>query len=297
LPRIKLSEYGPEISRVVQGFGSLVHEEQMDSAKLAAYIDACVEAGISAFDLAAVYSGGAAESLFGEVLAMRPGLREKITIITKYGIEGGGPGYHCYDTSKEGIINSAERSLKRMGVEHIDVLLMHRPDMLMDADEVSEALTSLVKDGKVLHIGMSNFLPCQLDLLASRLDLPLIVNEVSYSLFDMSVEENGTLDHCQRLRITPLFYAPLGGGRLFDPGRQDDRQLHQALGDIAKEFGGVPSEQVAVAWVLKHPSKGAAILGCGRAEWMRDAAAGANLEMTRDQWFRLWTAAKGREIP
>lgn len=297
LPRIKLHNSGPEISRVAQGFGSLIHEEKMDAAKLAIYIDACVEEGISAFDLAAVYSGGRAESMFGEVLSARPGLRENITIITKYGITGGGDGYHCYDTTKDGIAASAERSLKRMGIEYIDILLMHRPDMLMDADEVAEALTSLKSEGKVLHFGVSNFLPHQLELLASRLSFPLIVNEVSYSLFDMTSQENGMLDQCQRLGITPLFYAPLGGGRLFNPKNGDDSRLLKTLGEVASESGGIPIEQIAIAWVLKHPAKGAALLGCGQAERMRCAAAGANLELTRDMWFRLWTAAKGREIP
>jgi len=297
LPKVKLHGTGPEISRVAQGFGSLVREEQMDAKKLAEYIDACVDEGITAYDLASVYSGGEAESLFGEVLAMRPGLRERITIITKYGIAGGGDDYHCYDTSKEAIIQSAERSLIRMKLEHIDVFLMHRPDMLMDADEVAGALNVLLKSGKASHFGVSNFLPHQVDLLASRLDFPLIVNEVPYSLFDMTSQENGALDQCQQRGITPLFYSPLGGGRLFNPVTSDDDRLLETMRKIAAEFGGVPVEQVAVAWVLKHPARGAAILGCGRAEWMRNAAAGAKLVLTRDQWFRLWTAAKGHEIP
>ena len=297
LPKIKLHESGPEISRVVQGFGSILHEEKLDARALAQYIDACVDEGISAFDLAAAYAGGMAEELFGEVLAMRPGLRGRITVITKYGIEGGGPGYHCYDTSREGIIHSAERSLKRMGTDRIDALLMHRPDMLMDADEVAGALEALRSQGKVLHFGVSNFLAHQVDLLASRLSFPLIVNEVPYSLFNMEMQENGVLDQCQRLRMTPLYYAPLGGGRLFRPKNEDDLRLLEVMREVADELGGVPIEQVAIAWVLRHPAKGAALLGCGRAEWMRSAVGGANLEMTRDRWFRLWTAAKGHEIP
>ena len=297
LPMIKLHKEGPEISRVAQGFGSLVREEQMDAAKLAVYLDACIKEGITAFDLAAAYESGAAETLFGEALSVRPDLRGHMTIITKYGIGKGKSGYHCYETSRQDIIASAETSLKRMHIDYIDLLLMHRPDMLMDADEVADALATLKKDGKVLHFGVSNFLPHQVDLLASRLDFPLIVNEISYSLFDMTSQENGTLDQCQRLGITPLFYAPLGGGRLFKPKTAGDLRLLEAMGEVAKELGEVPIEQIAVAWILKHPSKGAAILGCGRAEWMRAAAAGANLTLTRDQWFRLWTAAKGHEIP
>lgn len=297
LPSIKLHGSGPEISRIVQGFGSIIHEERMDAHSLAGYLDACVDEGIDACDLAAVYSCGLAESVFGEALALRPGLRRRLTIITKYGIEGGGDGYHCYDTSRKTIIHSAERSLQRMGIDHIDVLLMHRPDMLMDADEVAEALTSLREEGKALHFGVSNFLPHQIELLASRLPFPLIANEVPYSLFDMDMQENGTLDLCQRLRLPPLYYSPLGGGRLFAPRNARDQRLLQALEDVAGEHGGVPAEQIAIAWVLRHPARGAAVLGCGRAEWMRQAVGGAHIELTRDQWFRLWTASKGQEIP
>ncbi|MDR3050318.1 MAG: aldo/keto reductase [Oscillospiraceae bacterium] len=297
LPTIRLHEAAREISRIVQGFGSIIHEERMSERELAAYLDACVDEGINTCDLAAVYSGGAAESVFGGALTLRPGLRERLTVITKYGIEGEGAGYHCYDTSREAIVRSAERSLRRMGTDHIDVLLMHRPDMLMDADEVAEALLSLRKAGKALCFGVSNFLPHQVELLASRLPFPLAVNEVPYNLFDMDMQENGTLDLCQRLRIAPLFYSPLGGGRLFAPANARDRHLLETLREVARQHGDAPVEQIAIAWVLRHPARGAAILGGGRAEWMRRAAAGARIALTRDQWFRLWTASKGYEIP
>ena len=297
LAKIKVGVSDLEITRIIQGFGSLIHEENMDEEKLAAYIDSVLDEGISTFDLAAVYSGGRAEILFGKVLSKRPGLRASINILTKYGIEGGGVGYHCYNTSTEAIISSAERSLSRMCTDHIDLLMMHRPDMLMNADEVAEALTKLKDDGKVIHFGVSNFLPFQVELLSSRLSFPLIANEVPYSLFDMTSQENGVLDQCQQLHITPLFYAPLAGGRLFSPRTEDDLRLLGVLNDISEEMGGVPIEQIALAWVLKHPAKGAALIGCGRTEWMKRAIGGADIELSRDLWFRLYTAAKGYEIP
>ena len=298
IPIITSTEKGLSLSRIAQGFGSLLQEEKPDAEGLARYVCACMDEGITTYDLAAVYAGGEAESLFGEALARVPGLRRSMTIITKYGIEGGGEGYQSYNTSREAIIRSAERSLTRMRTEHIDVLLMHRPDMLMDADEVAEALTSLRQAGKILHAGVSNFLPHQTDLLLSRLSFPLVINEVPYNLLNMQVQEDGTLDQCQRLRMVPLFYAPLGGGRLLAAPRDaQETRVRSALETVAQAHGGVPIETVAVAWVLKHPARGAALLGCGRTDWMRSAAAGASLPLTRDEWFYLWTASKGHKIP
>ncbi|MCL1830763.1 MAG: aldo/keto reductase [Oscillospiraceae bacterium] len=297
LSKILVGKSQLKVTKIIQGFGSLVHEENMDSGKLSEYVECCISEGITTFDLAAVYSGGRAESLLGEVFYSRPDLRDAVTILTKYGIEGRGIGYHCYNTSKESIINSAERSLKRMHIDHIDLFMMHRPDMLMDADEVSEALTRLKDDGKVRYFGVSNFLPHQLDLLSSRLSFPLIANEVPYSLFDMTYYENGVLDQCQQHHITPLYYAPLGGGRLFAPRNQDDLRLLTVLKEISCELGDIPIEQIALAWVLKHPAKGAALIGCGRIEWMKNTVGGAFLDLSRDHWFRLYTAAKGHEIP
>ena len=297
IARITVGDSALEVTRIIQGFGSLIHEENMDTKKLGRYIDSCLEEGIDTFDLAAVYSGGKAEIFFGEVLAGRPGLRDDIKILTKYGIEGGGVGYHCYNTSAAGIISSAERSLTRLHTDHIDLFMMHRPDMLMDADEVAGALTTLKDDGKVIHFGVSNFLPFQVNLLGSRLSFPLIANEVPYSLFDMTSQENGVLDQCQQLHMTPLYYAPLGGGRLFTPKTADELRLVGVLKEISEENGGIPIEQLALAWVLRHPAKGAALIGCGRTERMKNAVPGAMFEMNRDIWFRLFTAAKGYEIP
>lgn len=298
IPRVRLHEDGPEVSRVAQGFGSIIQEENPSPQALAAYINACLDEGITLFDLAAVYAGGRSEELFGEALSLETGLRARMCVITKYGIEGGSKGYHCYNTDREAILNSCERSLRRMRTDRIDVFLMHRPDMLMDADEVAEALIALRGAGKVLHFGVSNFLPHHFDVLQSRLPFPLITNEVPYSLFNMEAQENGTLDQCQKLRIAPLFYAPLGGGRLFKPAKDTrDARVHEALRRVAGTRGGMSVEQIAIAWALRHPSRGIAVLGCGRADWMRREAAGARIQLTRDEWFLLWTASKGHEIP
>lgn len=288
---------GPEITRFIQGFGSLVRKGIDTPDAMETYVAACMDVGINTYDLAAVYGGGQAEALLGEVLSRHPGLRSSMNIITKYGITSGGMGYHCYDSSCNAIIESAERSLSRLHTDHIELFLMHRPDMLMDADEVARALEKLHRDGKILHAGVSNFLPSQLELLASRLSLPILVNEVPYSIFDMECAENGTLDHCQQKRVTPLFYSPLGRGRVMHiPENEQDMRVRACLEAIADECGAT-IDQIALAFVLRHPSRGAAILGGARLEWLETAVKAADIVLTRDQWYRIWTAVKGHEIP
>lgn len=297
IPMIRLHPDGPEISRIVQGLGSIVRKGVDTPAAMADYMCACLDVGINTFDLAAVYAGGEAERLFGEALSRQSALRDRLCIITKYGIEGGGPGYHCYDTSYKAIVRSADRSLSRLHTDCVDLFLMHRPDLLLDADEVARALTDLHRDGKIRHVGVSNFLPAQFRLLASRLSLPLLVNEVPYNILNMDCAEDGTIDLCQQLRVTPLFYSPLCRGRLTHPPEtQQEIRVRAVLEDIAAEENATV-DQVALAFVLRHPSRGAAILGGARTEWLESAAAASRMMLTRDAWFRIWTAAKGREVP
>lgn len=297
IPTLTLHPNGPEITRIIQGFGSLVRKGVDTPDAMETYVAACVDAGINTYDLAAVYGGGQAEALFGEVLSRRPELRSRMNIITKYGITFGGVGYHCYDSSYDAIIESAERSLTRLHTDHVELFLMHRPDMLMDADEVARALEKLHRDGKILHVGVSNFLPSQFELLSSRLSLPIVVNEVPYSIFNMECAENGTLDQCQQKRVTPLFYSPLGHGRVMHaPENEQDARVRTCLEAIAEECSAT-IDQIALAFVLRHPSRGAAILGGARLKWLETAVKAADIVLTRDQWYRIWTAVKGHEIP
>ena len=294
IEKIRLSENGPEVSRIIQGFGSIMQDDIHSPQELASHLDLCLELGIDTLDLASVYTGGLAEEALGSVLESRKELRKRFTIITKYGISGGGPGYHCYDTTLEGIVASAEKSMRRMRIDAIDLLLMHRPDMLMNADEVALALDRLRKEGKARFFGVSNFTASQFELLSSRLPFPLVTNEIPYSLINMEYQENGFLDLCQRLRFSPLYYSPLGGGKLFD---SKNARLLQALNELGQKIGGAAASQVAVAWALMHPAKGAAVLGTGEAHLLKEAAGGAAIKLSRDQWFYLWTASKGHEIP
>jgi len=293
IEKLRLSENGPEVSRIIQGFGSImrdIHTQQ----EMSGHLDICLGLGIDTLDLASVYSGGLAEETLGLVLESRKELRERFTIITKYGIGRAGSKCKCYNTTEEGIIASAEKSLRRMHIDTIDMLLMHRPDLLMDAELVASALVKLKKEGKVRFFGVSNFTVSQYELLSSRLPFPLVTNEIPFSLINMENQENGVLDLCQRLRFSPLYYAPLGGGKLFTT---PNAELLRALNEIAQELGGIPVSQVAIAWVLLHPARGAAILGAGESRLVKEASGGANIKLSQEHWYYLWQASKGHEVP
>jgi predicted oxidoreductase len=222
-------------------------------------IIACLDMGITTFDNAAIYGGGEAEKLFGDALALNPSLRGKMQLVTKCSIGNFGTSLYHRDTSKAHIMDSVEQSLKKMRTDRIDVLLIHRSDPLMDADEVAEAFTELRKSGKVLHFGVSNFTPSQFELLASRLDFLLVTNEVELSVIHLDTWYDGTLDLCQRLRISPMAWGPLGGGRLFRDDTEQVVRIRKELGQIGESL--------------------------------------ERLELSREQWFRIWVASTGERLP
>ncbi len=179
----------------------------------------------------------------------------------------------------------------------MDVLLIHRPDPLMDADEVAEAFVQLRQSGKVLHFGVSNFTPFQFELLASRLDFPLVTNQVQFSAMYLSTWYDGTLDLCQRLRISPMAWGPLGGGRLFHEETKWAESLRKEMYAVGAALGGASLDQVALAWILKHPARIVPILGTGKIERVRSAVEAEGLELSREQWFRIWVASTGTRLP
>lgn len=296
--RITICKDGPNFSRLVQGFGSILREGISNATELHNYLSACLDEGITTFDNAAGYSNGQAETLFGEVLAQDPSLRVKIQLVSKCGIIGATSNtVHMYDTSKEHLIFSAERSLKRMQTDHLDLLLIHRPDMLMDADEVAAAFSVLRKSGKVRYFGVSNHTPSQFNLLASRLDFPLVTNEIEFSVLKMQVQYDGTLDLCQKLRISPMIWGPLCGGKLFTEDTEQTIRVRKALCEVGEMLNGASMDQVALAWILRHPVKALPLMGTGNVVEMRSHVKADSLQMNRDQWFRIWMASENREVP
>lgn len=279
-------------------------------------VDAALEAGINFFDHADIYTRGKAETVFGQVLADRPDLREHIFIQTKCGIrfpEGSTvPGR--YDFSQEHIVHSVEGSLSRLGVEYLDILLLHRPDPLMEPDEVAAAFDALAQAGKVRWFGVSNMHEGQMRLLASRVREPLIVNQLEMSLahlgwLDGGVHVNqeaarnntfpdGTLEYCQLENIQLQAWSPLARGRLTggEPASETERNTAALLAELAGEWG-VSADAVAVAWLLRHPAGIQPIIGTKTPE--RIAAQGQALDVTlsREQWYRLYVTARGAGMP
>jgi len=269
---------------------------------------AAIESGYTLFDHADIYCSGRAEEVFGKLLKELSGERDRMVVTSKCGIrlpgdpEGGAP--YRYDFSKEYIVAQAESSLRRLGIERIDFYQLHRPDYLMDVHEVVAAFDQLHREGKVGEFGVSNFLPSQVTLLQSAWSRPLIVNQVEMSLTALTPFSDGTLDQCQQLGITPLAWSPLGGGLLAD-GASDilrHQQQYQVSGileilDEIAQSHGVGRMVIALAWLLKHPSKIVPIIGSTNPARIRDAANAAQVELSREDWYRLLTAARGEPLP
>ncbi len=272
---------------------------------------AAVDVGFTLFDHADIYCRTRAESAFGEVLRENPKLRKRLLVATKCGVRlaeepPGTP--QRYDFSAEHIIRSCENSLRRLHVEEIDLFQLHRPDWLMDAEEVAIAFTSLHKSGKVREFGVSNFAPSQVAMiqraLQQKLEQPLVANQVEISLANLSAFTDGTLDQCQALNLTPLAWSPLAGGLLGDGGKdllpgQKGYQvggLVAALDALAAQRN-VTRTALALAWLLKHPAKIIPIIGTTNPERIRAAAAAAEIELTREEWYYLLLAARGEPLP
>ncbi|GAB3265561.1 aldo/keto reductase [Chitinimonas naiadis] len=287
-----------DFSRLILGIWR-IGDWNMSPAEVAGLVEGCLELGIDTFDLADIYTGYQCEGLFGAALQANPALKSRIKLISKCGIALVTPARPAhrvkhYNTSREHIVASAENSLRQMGVEKLDALLIHRPDPLMDADEIAEAFAALKRAGKVERFGVSNFLPHQFDLLQSRLDESLVANQVEVSLLHADTLFDGTLDQCQRLGVAPQAWSPLGGGRL--SAEPADTPLGKVLTRLSGELG-LSREQLAIAWLLRHPARIHPVLGSGKLERIRLLVAAQSVTLDRQQWFELLEAALGREMP
>ncbi|KAA3620369.1 MAG: aldo/keto reductase family oxidoreductase [Calditrichaeota bacterium] len=299
--QIKMTPNGPEMSRLAIGFWRLM-EWNYTPAQIVDFVEQALELGITTTDHASIYGGYQCEKAFGAALRHAPDLRARIQIITKCGIETmceAKPQNELghYDTRREVIIETAEKSLQNFGTDFIDLLLIHRPDPLFDADAVSAAFSQLKKDGKVLHFGVSNFAPWQFDLLQSRLDFPLITNQVEISPLEFNVMHDGTLDQCQQHRIVPQAWSPFARGGLFTGTEAQAQRVRAECEKIAQEIGATGIDQVAIAWLLKHPAKIQPVLGSGKISRIKSAANACSLELNQQQWFRIWVASKGHGVP
>jgi predicted oxidoreductase len=268
-----------------------------DVAQRQAWIEACIALGVTSFDHADIYGDYQVESLFGQALAAAPNLRDRIELVSKTGIalrSAARPEHRIkhYRHGRAQIVASAEGSLKALQTDRLDLLLLHRPSPLMDADEVAEAFAVLQRSGKVRAFGVSNFSVAQFELLASR--WPLVTNQIEFSPLQVDALFDGTLDQAQRLGLSPMIWSPLAGGRLFGDGEVAQR-VRPVLARIAQRIGA-PIETVAYAWLLRLPSRPIPISGSRRIDALRDAVTALELRLGEQDWFEILQAATGREV-
>lgn len=299
MPLTPLHPDGPHLSRFIAGYWRLLDWKMTPQQRLD-FLKAHLALGISSCDHADIYGDYQCEAAFGEALALEPAIRHEIQIVSKCGIcLPGQKGYDLphYNTSVGHILTQVDTSLSHLGTDYLDLLLIHRPDPLMQADEVAEAFTQLRRAGKVRHFGVSNFTPSQFELLQSRLPFPLVTNQVEISPLQLSALHDGTLDHLQQHRIRPMAWSCLGGGRLFSPTDPQARSVRLELSKVGEEVGAQGVDQVALAWLLALPCSPLPILGSGRIERLRQAVDASRLTLTREQWFRIWRASTGHDVP
>jgi predicted oxidoreductase len=271
-------------------------------------IIAAYEAGYTLFDNADIYCAGEAERILGQVLAEVSGMRDRVMILTKGGIRPGGdpqpdsPGR--YDFSAAYLISACEHSLRRLGIQTIDLYLLHRPDLLANPEEVAQAFSQLSAAGKVRCFGVSNFRPTLVTALQAVCPMPLVAHQVEISLAKLDAFTDGTLDQCLIESITPMAWSPLAAGLIGDGANrllpsqktyQPERFL-PALESVA-QARGVSRTVVALAWLLKHPARIMPTIGSINPDRIRDAAKAADLELTREEWYRLLIAARGEPMP
>ncbi|CCQ93386.1 Oxidoreductase, aldo/keto reductase family protein [[Clostridium] ultunense Esp] len=325
MKRMPLAERGISTSRLVLGCMSFggewsrneITEEDILQAERA--VDAALSIGISMFDHANIYTRGKAEETFGRVLKRKPGLREKIVIQSKCGIrfaEGSVPGR--YDFSKEHILKEVDGSLQRLGIEYLDVLLLHRPDPLMDPEEVAEALGKLKSSGKVRYFGVSNMNAAQIRFLQQALPDRIAVNQLELSLarldfLDEGVHVNqkagttvhfseGLLEHCQMEKIQIQAWGPLAQGRFSGRPLTDEpeniRKTAHLVQQMASEKETTP-EAIVLGWLMKHPAMIQPVIGTANPDRIvacKDAERQSQL-MTREEWYTLYVSSRGKALP
>ena len=278
-------------------------EESARRAVVTAY-----ESGYTFFDHADIYCWGLAEQVFGKVLKEVSGMRDRVIIASKCGIRRKGdptPAMPArWDFSASYITAATEASLRRLGVETLDVLMLHRPDYLADPSEIARAFTQLKDAGKVRFFGISNFRPSLAAAVQAACPMPLVTHQVEISLAKPDTLTDGTLDQCLASKMTPMAWSPLAGGQLADGAKrlltaQESYRIPpivEALDPIAKARG-VSRTVIALAWLMKHPSKIIPIVGSTDPARIREAVKAAEIELTREEWYRLFVAANGSPLP
>lgn len=318
-----LQQFLPTSSRLVfgcMGLGGSWDAQPVTERHIAhahAAVEAALEIGITLFDHADIYTLGKAETVFGKLLKREPTLRHKILLQSKCGIRfADGLGPKRYDLSRDYILASVDGILQRLGVEHLDTLLLHRPDPLLDPAEIAEAWLQLKGSGKVRHLGVSNMHAGQLRLLRAYLPEPLVANQLEMSLLKHDWIDNGTcfnddqgrgariwadtLEYCQRHAIQLQAWGALGKGWFGGAAPHDAPDAVHATARLVEQLAdqhGVASESLVLAWLLRHPARIQPVIGTSHPDRIRACGAAEAVNLSREEWYRLYVTMRGRELP
>jgi len=276
--------------------------------EVAELINTALDEGINFFDHADVYGGGKCEEIFAKATGMNSNIREKFIIQTKCGIRRG-----YYDFSKKHILEAVDGSLKRLNTDYIDILLLHRPDTLMEPEEIAEAFSILHSSGKVRNFGVSNFHPMQIELVSKYLNQRIIVNQLQLSIahtgmidfgfnVNMKVDQainrdGGILEYCRVKDITIQAWSPFQYG-FFEGtfmGNSKFQELNDKIEEIAREKG-IPNIAVPIAWILRHPARIQPIVGTTNPSRLKDICKASGVELTKEEWYELYRSA-GNKLP
>ena len=301
--KFELGKSGLQVPAVAVG---CMRISDMNEVEVASFINTALENGTNFFDHADIYGGGKSESVFGS--AVTPSMRDELIIQTKCGIRQG-----RFDFSYEHIISSVNGSLERLKTDYIDVLLLHRPDALMEPEEVARAFDELKSSGKVRHFGVSNQNPYQIQLLQSCLDMPLCVNQLQFSVMhtpmiqsginvnmynDSAINrDGGVLDFCRLNKITIQPWSPVQYGFFEGCFIDNDKfpELNKTLETIGNKYG-VSKTLVAFAWILRHPAKMQPVTGTTNLTRLKDCITASEITLTREEWYEIYRAA-GNILP
>lgn len=281
---------------------------QLQPKQAEQFVQTALDLGAYFFDHADIYGGGACEEIFAKAIHMNDDVREKIILQSKCGIREG-----RYDFSKQHILNAVDGSLKRLRTDYLDVLLLHRPDALVEPEEVAEAFDILQSQGKVKHFGVSNHKPMQIELLKKYVKQPIVANQLQLSIMhanmiangmhvnmltDTAIDRDGSvLDYCRLHEITIQPWSPFLYG-FFDGVFLDNEKfptLNKKINEIAARYG-VSNTTIAIAWLLRHPAKMQPVIGTTNLQRLKDSVKAAEVNLTREEWYEILLAA-GYTLP
>jgi predicted oxidoreductase len=297
--RLHLHKNKPEFSAIAAGMWRL-HEWGMNERELTAFTEECISSGITTFDHADIYGDYGNEEIFGRMLKSSSSLRNKMQIVTKCGIclsTSNRPRHRIqhYNTTAAHIRTSVERSLNKLNTDRIDLLLIHRPDPLMNAAELADTFMELIDDQKIVHAGVSNFTPSQFRMLQTKLDVPLVTNQVECSLLHTDPIFDGTFDQAQEYGFSPMIWSPFAGGDLFTGESERAKRVRWVCGELAEKYSA-SLDQLALAWLLKLPGRPQPVLGTGNIERIKRAVQALDLDLDRQDWFSLLKASRGHDV-